>query len=98
MLQGGRSGTVPYLVDENGRKTCDKAEKEQLMRRIWSKTFKVSDEENQHFDTRHEENINRYNEENRHRMISYLYADLNRLNENDYLTKPITIQDIKAIK
>ena len=97
LLQGGKEGPNPYLIDGNGRKIKDKVGKEELLRETWSKTFKISNEENLAFDATHEATINNYLRDNGYRIKPYQYANLNRLDENNFLTKPIKSVDIKQI-
>lgn len=55
--------TIPYLIDQNGVKLYENEEKEIAFRRQWSKVFKITDEENEHFDSIHEDIIKEWMEE-----------------------------------
>ena len=71
LLQGGKEGTNPYLIDGNGRKIKDKVGKEELLRETWSKTFKISNEENLAFDATHEATINNYLRDNERLQLEW---------------------------
>ena len=98
-MQGSSKTSPPYLVDEQNRKIKETEGKEELFRNTWQNILRISDEENRSFDMQHEDNINRYINDNRYRLKPYQLANLNRLDENNYLTKPIKTEDIiKTLK
>ena len=96
-LQGGKQEIVPYIKDERGNKLYKDEEKEQQFRLVWSKIFKITDEENANFCPITEREVNEYLQENVERTEPYMYADLVRLEQGNYLTKPIENYHIKQI-
>ena len=59
--------------------------------------FKISEEDNTNFDQENDRRVNQYLRENSYRTKPYHLANLNRLNENDPLTKPLTYMDMLKI-
>ena len=56
---------------------------------VWEKIFEITPEENRDCDRAHEETVTSYMIENVYRTIPYRLANLNRLNSEDPLTKPL---------
>ena len=59
-----------------------------------SNIFKISDAENQNSDQNHETMVTDYLDEHQQQTQPYPFADLSRLDENNYLTKPVSRYDI----
>ena len=94
MLLGKERQHIPYLINQNGQKIENNEEKVKLLTETWSETLKITAEENRKFDREKERIVINYLQEYINRITPYEYADLNRLdNEND-LTKEISITDI----
>ena len=49
------------------------------------------------FDQGTDRRVNNYINNNEYRVTPFMHADFDRLDENNYLTKPVTIQRIKNI-
>ena len=71
--------------------------KKKRFRSIWSNVFRISDEKNQNFDQEHETMVTEFLNERQQETQPYPFADLSRLDENDYLTKPVSRYDIISI-
>ena len=97
MYQGSTSVITPYIYNNNNQKIFENKEKIAAFTEEWKEVFKISEEENRNFDRENEEHVNRYLRENDYRLKIYRLANLNRLNENGPMTKPITNGDIKRI-
>lgn len=57
LLSGKEKMNTNYVKDPNGRKVYGDKEKEVIFRNIWRKVFKITEEENEEFDTEHEDTI-----------------------------------------
>ena len=89
-LMGGKgSGPASYVWGDNREKLFDDESKLNRFRVVWQDIFKITEEENANYDTAHEERIMNYLEENYYRTQPYHLANLNRLNNEDPLTKPL---------
>ena len=87
---GGSGDKTMYLLDNNGRKIYKTDEKEEAFRHIWSNVFKITDEENQLFCRENERRINRYLQLHDFEINRFEFADLDRLNPDCDMTKPVT--------
>ena len=96
-LMGGKNQSIPYMKDAQGNKLYSDTEKEQLFRSTWEEVFQITPEENQQFDRINEELVNNFINANRHRLQPYETADLERLDRNNPLTKPIELYNITEI-
>lgn len=75
----------------------DSIQKEAVFREFWKNIFNISPEENRTFDIQHEAQVNDYLSVNKHRLIPYNEANINRLQDDNTLTRPISVEEIKAI-
>ena len=64
---------------------------------MWKNIFKISDEENANFDLTNEQLVKNFIEANKHRIEPYQFANRNRLNNNDLLTKELTYNEMMTI-
>lgn len=96
-LQGGSSAATPYLIDENGGKVTSEEGREMLMRRTWQRTFEITPEENANYDIDNERRVENYLAQNLERTMPYQYADIERLDRNNALTKPVTMTEVQVI-
>ena len=53
-MRGHNKQKTPYIKDQNGTKLHEENEQESAFKREWVKVFKISDEENEDFDSEHE--------------------------------------------
>ena len=90
VLMGGKGIKNSYILDENNIKLHEPEDKEKEFRSIWSNVYRISDEENQNFDHNHETMVTDYLYEHQQQTQQYPFADLPRLDPNNYLTKPVT--------
>ena len=86
-----------YILDRQGTRKYEDSEKEETFRDIWTDIFRITDEDNVTFDAENERRINDYMTRNDQICLPYEYADLNRLEPDNYLTKPTTTTEIKTI-
>ncbi len=84
------------MNDTEGNKYFSDKEKCDLMEKTWKDVFKITDEEGNNFDKQHSDHIDRYINVNINRIKSFLTADMNRLNTENYHTREITLEEIKA--
>ena len=96
-LIGGKAKGVPYIIDNRGNKLYDSREKEPKFREIWGNIFKISQEENQNFDQINERHVLRYLQRHEFETLSYQHTDSDRLDTNNYMTRPTTSTEIKRI-
>ena len=96
LLGGKDNGPIMYLWNNNGQKIY----KEDILERImktWSMMFQITEEENNEYDEENERHVEDCLQRNNHRMTPYEMANINRLDANDPLTRPITLHDIHKI-
>ena len=94
---GEKKEEVPYLIGNNGNKLFTEVEKEKEFNEIWSNIFKIDPQDNLHFDQDHEETVNNYVRNNEEQITPFERSNLDRLNIDNYLLRPVTNQDIKII-
>ena len=93
------SGTVktPYIKDNRGNKIYDSNEKERKFREIWENIFKISPEENLNFNIRNKRMVSNYLGQHEFEIEHYQFADTDRLNPDNFMTRPTTREEIKQI-
>ena len=96
-LLGTKLPSIPYLLDERNNKVFDNKEKERIFRSFWENIFKISPEDNQNFDRQHEILVESFINENQDRVKPYPSANMERLDINNPLIRPIEEWEIKAI-
>ena len=97
-LMGGKSITLPtYVYDEQGGKMPEKEAKLDRFIEVWKNIFKISDEESANFDLTNEQLVTNFIEANKHRIEPYQFANRNRLNNNDPLTKELTYNEMMTV-
>ena len=84
-------------VGDNREKLFNDESKLNRLRVVWQDIFKITEEENANYDIAHEERIMNYLEENYYRTQPYHLANLNRLNNEDSLIKPLQYFDMLRI-
>ena len=95
---GGRdSGPASYVWGNNREKLFDDDSKLNRFKVVCQDIFKITEEENVNYDIAHEERIMNYLAENYLRSQPYRLANLNRLNNEDPLTKPLQYFDMLRI-
>lgn len=92
-LKENKINTSPY-INHNNQKIYDIKEKETIFRNIWENIFTITPEENILFDQETDNNINNYITANRDLISPYHTSDLSRLNNQEYTTATITLQEI----
>ena len=96
-LMGGTAKGVPYIIDNRGNKLYDSREKEPKFREIWGNIFKISPEENQSYDQLNERHVLTYLQRHEFETLPYQHTDYDRLDPNNYMTRPTTSGEIKRI-
>ena len=93
-LMGGTNMNVPYLISSQGKKLYSDKEKEQEFQQIWKNVFRISPADNIAFDLIHERQVNNHMNFNKFQIESYERTDLERLDPDNYLLRPVTESDI----
>ena len=98
-LMGNTRNSEEYVVDSsrNNERVFAANEKEKIYRRIWKVIFSIPEEENENFDQNNERIVKEYLQRNIDRVRPYEYADLNRLEAENPLTRPVTAEDVVTI-
>ena len=98
-LMGEKANGPPaYAWNNNKEKIYDEQEKLEIFKTTWeNKIFQITAEENEEFDRDNERVVSEFLEENNYRTKPYDKANLNRLDNNNPLTRPITEFDIIKI-
>ena len=97
-IQGSKGGhEAPYLIDmkDNNKRCYGDEEKHGLYIKTWKNVFRITPDENEKFGANHEIRINSFIQNNLYRTKPYELANTRRLNPDNYLTRPITSQQIK---
>ena len=94
---GSDEDKTTNLLDDRNNKIFDVKGKEQLFRDFWKDTFRISPEENADFDQETDREISEFINQNIERITPYETANLERLNAENPLTKPITLAEVKNI-
>ena len=66
------------------------------MEKTWRDIFRITDEEEAIFDRQHSEHINTYININSNRVSSFPTSDITRLNDENFRTRGIEMDEIKA--
>ena len=87
---------MEYLIDANNNdnRVYKDEDKEILYRNIWEKIFEIPPEDNRNFTINNENLVREYLECNSELSKPYQFADLSRLDEDNFLIKPVTASDI----
>ena len=80
----------PIDINNNNNKVYKDEEKEILYRNIWQNILEIPREENRHFDQANENRVKAFLEHNRETITPHQFADLNCLDGNNVLIKPVT--------
>ena len=96
-MMGDNKNMTPYIINRQGDKIYEDADKEQTFRDIWTDIFRITDEENRNFDMTNDRRVNEYIRQNEYRVTPFTHADLDRLDPDNYLTRPTTRREIKQI-
>ena len=97
-LMGGKNNTMPpYIWGANQERITEEYKKMELFVDTWQSIFTISPEDNREFNLNNEIRVNDYLRENSHRMRPYPKANKNRLDNNDPLTKPLSLWEMLQI-
>ena len=86
-----------YMKDNRGNKIYDANEKERKFREIWGNIFRISPEENLNFNIRNERMVINYMRQHEFEIEHNQFADTDRLNPDNFMTRPTTREEIKQI-
>ena len=94
-LMGGKNNGIPsYIWDEDGNKITEEDKKLERFKEVWEKIFTISEEDNKEFDRANEIRVLSFLADNEYRMQPYQTANKNRLDPNNPLTKPLTLNEM----
>ena len=98
-LMGGKDNGPPsYILDKNNVKIYKTEDKLKIFKETWEEEiFQITEVENREFDMENERRVEEYLVQNEYRTRPYPVANLNRLDGNNSLTRPVTIFDIIKI-
>lgn len=97
-ITGETNPTPHYILNQNNEKIVDIKEQETIHRRIWEDILNEEEEEDtDDEEEEHQDRISDFLVFHRQRTIPYHQVNMDRLDENNYLTQPITNSEIKAV-
>ncbi len=94
-LKGNTCQQNQYL-QQNNRKITKDEDKEEIHRAILENVFRITREENAHYDQQTEEDVTTYLDNNEEIRTTYIQSDLNRLQGRNMIDTLITEQEIKS--
>ena len=88
-LMGGKDNGPPtYIWDKNNVKVYKTEDKLKIFKEVWEKEiFQITETENRDFDVENERRVEEYLVQNEYRIRPYVTANLNRLDNNSFLTR-----------
>ena len=97
-LQGSKKKEEnTYIVGENNTRYHSPEDKLAAFKTAWEPVFEITEEENRNFDRNTEDMVNGFIENNKDRTEPYVRANLDRLNADSFMTKPIETWEIVLI-
>ena len=97
-LMGGKNSGIPlYIWIEDGSKITEDGKKLERFKGVWEKIFTISEEDNREFDRANEVRVLSFLADNNYRTQPYQTANKNRLDPNNPLTKPLTLNEMIKI-
>ena len=97
LMGGNKEGPPTFIWGADRKKLTSTGDRLERFKVVWGDMFKISEEDNVNFDQENDRGVNQYLRENNYRIKPYHLANLNRLNENDPLTKPLTYMEMLKI-
>ena len=95
-LKGSKNIISPYIT-YNNNDIYSPEKKELVFRNIWRNIFHINEDENRNFDDHNNTRVNNYINLNLNQSNPFPNADLTRLNNNNYLARPISLAEIESI-
>ena len=83
------------MEDTTGKKYYTDKEKCNLLKTTWENIFRITPQEDAAFDTDNTIRVNNYLHTNQHRITPSPTTDMASLNSNNFITRPITVQEVK---
>ncbi len=65
------------------------------MQQTWKDIFRITQDDENNFDTQHSEHIETYIQIQQHRTTSYNTTDTTRLDNLNFHTRPMTVEEVK---
>ena len=96
-MMGGGQAEAPYIINNAGKKLHTNVEKELEFQYIWKNIFRINPQDNVLFDITHENYINNYLNIHEFEITPFEKTDCDRLDNDNYLIRPVTNNDIKQI-
>lgn len=93
-LMGTNSSKITYILNNQGVRLYTDKEQEKEFRNHFTKIFQISDEDNQDFDNETERMVNEFLQQNEDRYKSFPVINLSRLDPENPVIKPITVQKV----
>ena len=94
-MMGGGQAEAPYIINNAGEKLHTNGEKELEFQYIWKNIFRINPQDNVLFDITHENYINNYLNIHEFEITPFEKTDCDRLDNDNYLIRPVTNNDIK---
>ncbi len=95
LLRGNNAQHTNYLQDKDGNKHYTDKQKCTIMQQTWRDIFRITEDEENDFDTQHSEHIETYIQTEQHRTTPYNTTDQTRLDNSNFYTRPITVEEVK---
>ena len=96
-LMGNNESPAPYLYKPDGSIAYSEEDKIKLFHEIWTNIFQISAQENTSFDADNEQRVEEYLRRNRQKTNPFPTSNIERLEEDHPLTKPMTMGDMNSI-
>ena len=96
-LMGGGQAEAPYIINNAGEKFHTNVEKELEFQYIWKNIFRINPQDNMLFDITHENYVNNHVNIHDFEITPFEKTDCGRLDNDNYLIRPVTNNDIKQI-
>ena len=93
-LMGTNNNTPNYIVNANNEKIYTLPEMEAEHRHFWTQNFQITAEENAQFDAQTEQEVITYLQQHQHLITPTDTIDMNILDPDNPLSKPITTEEI----
>ena len=94
---GGKNSGIPsYIWDEDGSKITEEDRKLERFKGVWE-IFTISEKDNREFDRANEIRVLRFLADNSYRTQPYQTANKKRLDPNNPLTIPLTMNEMIII-
>lgn len=97
-VNGKEKVNTPYVKDTNGRKIYEDKEKEVAFRNIWQRVFRITDDENEQFDSEHENTINNWMRNKIEEITPTEKTDINLIPDAEKITERELLHNLRKFK